>query len=94
MHVRGSSHKENIDFNVGDDGKNLSGGQRQRLIIARALYIDSQVIIMDEATANLDKKTELEIMNDIKLNFHQKKILIIISHDINNLEFCDKIIKL
>lgn len=89
-----NTKKEDIDFNVGDDGKNLSGGQRQRLIIARALYIDSQIIIMDEATANLDKKNELEIMNEIKLNFHQKKILIIISHDINNLEFCDKIITL
>ncbi len=86
--------KQNIDFNVGDDGKNLSAGQRQRLIIARALYINSQIIIMDEATTNLDKKNESEIMKDIKLNFHHKKILIIISHDMNILEFCDKIIKL
>ena len=86
--------KQNIDFNVGDDGKNLSAGQRQRLIIARALYINSQIIIMDEATSNLDKKNESEIMKDIKLNFHHKKILIIISHDMNILDFCDKIIKI
>ena len=87
---------QNNDLNyfVGENGKNLSGGQRQRLVIARALYKDSSLIFFDEATSALDKNTEIEIFNDIKENFHRKKTLIISSHNHDNLSFCDEILDL
>lgn len=85
-------HNYNLDYMVGENGKNLSGGQRQRLIIARALYKDSSLIFFDEATSALDKKTEIEIFEDVKVNFHRKKTLIISSHNYDNLKFCDEIL--
>lgn len=85
-------HNDNLDYMVGENGKNLSGGQRQRLIIARALYKDSSLIFFDEATSALDKKVEIEIFEDIKENFHGKKTLIISSHNYDNLKFCDEIL--
>jgi len=50
---------------IGDMGSALSGGQKQRILIARALYQDPKVLFLDEGTANLDEKTECEIVNII-----------------------------
>ena len=88
-----SESKEGLNFLIEEDGKNLSGGQRQRIILARALYRESEVLIFDEATSALDEKTEKEIMNDIKKNFHGKKTIIISTHKHNLLDICDKIYK-
>jgi len=81
-----------IDFNmdgaekIGEDGKRLSGGQRQRLIIARALYQNKDLIILDEASSSMDSKTERAILQNLsKLN----KTIIFISHNVKSLEFCD-----
>jgi ABC-type multidrug transport system fused ATPase/permease subunit len=87
-----SSHKEGINFHIGEDGENISGGQRQRIIIARAIYRGTDIIIMDEATSALDNQTENQIMSDIKSNFHHKKTLIISTHKKEILNFADKII--
>lgn len=89
-----NSLPEQINYIVGDDGKNLSGGQRQRLILARSLYRNTDIILFDEATSSLDKKTEALIFKDIKNNFHKKKTLIISSHNIHLLKFCDHIFKI
>ena len=86
--------KNGINTNIGEDGKNISGGQRQRIFIARAIYQNSSIIILDEATTGLDKVMEEDIMNDIKNNFYGKKTLIISTHNEKNLVFCNKIIKL
>lgn len=77
----------------GEMGKELSGGQMQRISIARALYNDPELIILDEATTALDKDTELKIMNTI-LNFQGDKTIIIISHSNQILSLCDNIINL
>ena len=86
------SHKEGIDFQIGEDGKNISGGQRQRIVLARSIYRKADVIIFDEATSALDKVNENQILGDIKNNFHGKKTLFISTHKENTLSFCDRII--
>lgn len=75
---------------VGDRGTKLSGGQRQRLSIARALYLDPQVLIMDEATSALDGITEERVMRSI-LEFSKEKTIILIAHRLTTLQECDEI---
>ena len=78
---------------VGERGVRLSGGQRQRLGIARALYRDANVIILDEPTNALDLETEKLILDSItKLN--KDITLIMISHSNTSLTYFDKIIDL
>ena len=71
----------------------LSGGQKQRLGIARALYREPQILILDEATNALDRQTELEILTNIKESY-QSITLILVTHRNTYLEFCDKIIEI
>ena len=75
-----------------DDATRLSGGQKQRVGIARALYGNSDLIILDEATSGLDKKTEELILDNILLA-RADCAIIIISHDANVIKKCDKILK-
>ena len=68
----------------------LSGGQRQRVGIARALYHDRQILVLDEATAALDHETESLISDAIQaLGGH--KTLVIIAHRLSTVEHCDRI---
>ena len=84
---------EGIYGNIGDMGSMLSGGQKQRLGIARALYREPQILILDEATNALDRQTELEILTNIKESY-QSITLILVTHRNTYLEFCDKIIEI
>lgn len=79
-----------LDTMLDEGGKNLSGGQRQRLAIARALLRKPDILIMDEATGQLDGKTELAIHNAILKECHGMTC-IIIAHRLTTLERCDKI---
>jgi len=79
---------EGIHTVVGERGVRLSGGQRQRLGIARALYVDPEVLVMDEATSALDNTTESEIMevvNRVKNN----RTLIMIAHRLSTVKDCN-----
>ncbi|NBI06280.1 peptidase domain-containing ABC transporter [Senegalia massiliensis] len=73
-----------------ENGSNLSGGQRQRLALARALIKKPDILIMDEATSNLDSTTEKSIENLIKDNF-QEMTMIIIAHRLSTIRSCDRI---
>jgi ATP-binding cassette subfamily B protein/ATP-binding cassette subfamily C protein len=83
------SSKEGINTLVGEGGIQLSGGQKQRIGIARALYNDPEVLVLDEATSSLDDETEAEIMDEI-YDVSGSKTLIIIAHRLSTVERCDR----
>ena len=88
------NYKNLIDKNVvGELGSKLSGGQIQRIALARSLYINPELLILDEATSSLDKEIEKQILLTIQ-KLKGKFTIIMISHNLNNLEFCDNHIKL
>jgi ABC-type transport system involved in cytochrome bd biosynthesis fused ATPase/permease subunit len=80
--------REGLHTQVGEDGLMLSGGQMQRIGIARALYNDDEIIIMDEPTSSVDAKTAAILMDKI-YEISKNKTLIIISHQIDILKKCD-----
>ena len=84
---------KNINTKIGQNGVEFSGGQIQRISIARALYKKSELLILDEATSSLDKKTEEKFLEYLK-TLKGKFTLIIIAHDLNSLKHCDKIYNL
>jgi ABC-type multidrug transport system fused ATPase/permease subunit len=78
---------------VGENGIKLSGGQRQRLALARAIYHERSVLVMDESTSALDNQTEQEIINEIK-SLKRKKTIIIIAHRLTTIQHCDCIYRI
>ena len=89
--VKNLKNKEST--NIGEDGVKISGGQRQRLGIARAIYRNPEVLVLDEPTSSLDNRTEEEFIKTI-LSMKRKKTIIIVSHRNSILKKCDRIIKL
>lgn len=78
------------DTPLDENGSNLSGGQRQRLAIARALLKKPQLLILDEATSNLDTITETSIKNTI-IGLDERMTCIIIAHRLTTVKNCDYI---
>ena len=68
------------NFMVGENGQNLSGGQRQKIVLARALYGNPAIIIMDEPTSDLDEEN-IELFYKLILRLKESKTFIIITHD-------------
>ncbi len=76
-----------------ENGVELSGGEAQKLAIARALYKDAPIVILDETTAALDPKAEYEIYTKF-LSLVDDKTAIFISHRLSSTKFCDRIVVL
>lgn len=76
------NQKDKIHTIVGEDGLNLSGGQRQRIGIARALYRNTPILILDEATNALDEKTEKSILSSI-IDIYKDHTIILVTHKVS-----------
>ena len=88
-----SSLPDGLETVVGERGVRLSGGQRQRIGIARALYHDPEILVLDEATSSLDNTTERDVMEGVNA-LHGSKTILIVSHRMSTVENCDRLYRL
>jgi subfamily B ATP-binding cassette protein MsbA len=84
---------QQYETNIGDNGIKLSGGEQQRLTIARAIYKNAPILILDEATSHLDSNSE-KLVHDALQNLLQNKTAIIIAHRLSTVQFADEIVVL
>ena len=84
----------NFNSYLGENGATLSGGQKQRLAIARALYKDPEILILDEATSSLDSASEQYVQRMVSILREQQKTVIIIAHRLSTVFNADKIVVL
>ena len=82
-----------LNKKIGERGAKISGGQAQRISIARALYNNPSTLILDEPTANLDRKTGIKILKNIK-NHCKNNRIVIVTHNEKDLFICNKIFKI
>ena len=78
---------------LGEFGSKISGGQLQRIGLARAIYKNSQLIILDESLSNVDYETKEKILQRL-IDLKKDKTIIYVSHDLDDLKKCDNIFKL
>ena len=75
-----NSLPKKFDSNIGEQGLQFSGGQRQKISLARTLYLNPKIIIFDESTSSLDRKSEIEFMEVIH-SIKKDKVILFISHN-------------
>ena len=87
-----NSFKSISEKSIGEQGSLLSGGQRQRISIARALYRSPLLLILDEATSSLDKRTTSKVIRNL-FKLDNKLTIISITHDLNTLKNANRIFR-
>jgi ATP-binding cassette, subfamily B, bacterial PglK len=82
---------DGLDTTIGERGMKISGGQRQRIAIARALYNDADILLLDEVTNQLDASTEREVLNTLLDVAGNDKTIIMITHQYSLLQRFDAV---
>lgn len=85
---------EGLNKMIMENGKNISGGQQQRITIARALYKNADLILLDEPFNELDEDAEISLLKHFRELAQQGKLVILITHNKKSLSYCTKIISL
>jgi len=78
---------------IGEDGSQLSGGEKQRIALARALYRNPSVLLLDEATASLDPQTESDVMEAVQ-RLKGTHTILIVTHRLSTIKDCDIVIQI
>jgi ABC-type multidrug transport system fused ATPase/permease subunit len=89
-----NGNAEGLNKVIRENGKNLSGGQRQRIMLARALYHDFDVLILDEPFGEMDQHAEEAILLQLKQLAASGKIILFITHNNESITHCNKLITL
>ncbi len=87
-------HPEGLQKIITENGKNISGGQRQRISIARALYRDASLLILDEPFNELEEDSEYAVLDYLQCLSKSGKMIVLITHNKKNFSFCNKMIYL
>jgi ABC-type transport system involved in cytochrome bd biosynthesis fused ATPase/permease subunit len=88
------TYEEGLQKIITENGKNISGGQQQRIALARALYKDADLILLDEPFNELDETSEILMLEHFRELAKKGKIVIMITHDKKSLSYCTKTISL
>ncbi|KAF5310093.1 hypothetical protein D9619_010353 [Psilocybe cf. subviscida] len=86
-----AENKFSLDSVVGDEGANFSAGEKQLLALCRALVKNSKIIVLDEATSNVDVETDAKLQRTIQVEFAQSTLLCI-AHRLNTIAYYDRVI--
>jgi ATP-binding cassette, subfamily B, bacterial PglK len=88
-----AAHPDGLDAQVGERGRAVSGGQRQRIAIARALYLEPEVLVFDEGTSALDNATEAALVHAIDV-LRRDRLILMVAHRLSTVRRCDRIVYL
>jgi ABC-type multidrug transport system fused ATPase/permease subunit len=91
---RFTSGPPGVDCLIRENGRNISGGQRQRLSLARALYKDFDLLILDEPFSEMDEGSERALLQHLSRLAAEGKIILLITHHTESLRYCTKIVSL
>jgi ABC-type multidrug transport system fused ATPase/permease subunit len=89
-----NQYPDGINTIITENGKNISGGQRQRFMLARALYHDFDLLLLDEPFGEIDDISEKEILMKLEWLAKKGKMIVMITHNKASLSFCNKVISL
>lgn len=81
---------DGLNKQITENGRNISGGQRQRINLARALYKDADLLILDEPFSELDEHAETDILKSLQQLQKKGVMILMISHKKENLDYCNK----
>jgi len=89
-----STFPEGLEKIITENGKNISGGQQQRIAIARALYKNASLILLDEPFNELDEEATCSLLKHFRELTGKGRSVVMITHDKKSLSYCNKIISL